>query len=284
LGSEDKSVREALKMSFSNLKWWQATIMVVLILLASGFAAHEGVSMTVNLSLDARLQRLEDQVNIPVNSTISAMIKEANYIVSSHDVSGTAYYCLVNGTDDRAGRLEFYNTNKTLVQQFAIGNLTAVGGTAYLKQVTLNTSLTYGANVLIIEDYQGKMTFYRDNTRLRELADPTASMISGTFTHPNSAAEQTLITFTITTPTVVHELTLDFSNLTQNTIIRVYKKIGADWKLLLGRTLNWETTMDDAIPLGTISSITDTKITIQSADLEGTSRNIAYSGWKEVWS
>jgi hypothetical protein len=128
------------------------------------------------------------------------------------------------------------------------------------------------------------MTFYRDNTRLRELADPTASMISGTFAHPNSAAEQTLITFTVTTPTVIHELTLDFSNLTQNTVIRVYKKIGVDWKLLLGRTLNWETTMDDAIPLGTISSITDTKITIQSADLEGTSRNIAYSGWKEVWS
>lgn len=258
--------------------------MMTSILVASGFAAYMGVNVTANVTMDLRLQRLEDQVNIPVNSTISAMLKEADYIVSIHDVSGTAYYCLMNGTDDRAGRLEFYNTNKTLVEQFAIGNLTSVGGTVYLKQVLLNTSLTYGSNILIIEAYQGKMTFYRDNTRLRELADPTASMISSTYSHPNSTAEQDLIAFTITTPTVIYELTLDFSNLTQNTVIRVYKKIGVDWKLLLGRTLNWETTMDDAIPLGTISSITDTKITIQSAVLEGTARNIAYSGWKEVWS
>lgn len=281
MGNQDKPITEVLKGGFSNLKWWQATIMMTSILVASGFAAYMGVNVTANVTMDLRLQRLEDQVNIPVNSTISAMLKNADYIVSKHD----AYHCLVNGTDDRAGRLEFYSINKTLVQQFAIGNLTASGGgSIYLKQVTLNTSLAYGATILIIEDYQGKMTFYRDNTRLRELADPTASMISGTFAHPNSAAEQTLITFTVTTPTVIHELTLDFSNLTQNAAIRVYKKIGADWKLLLGRTLNWETTMDDAIPLGTISSITDTKITIQSADLEGTSRNIAYSGWKEVWS
>jgi hypothetical protein len=48
----------------------------------------------------------------------------------------------------------------------AIGNLTVDGGTVYLKQVTLNLTLTYGANILIIEDYQGIVTYYRDGRKI----------------------------------------------------------------------------------------------------------------------
>jgi hypothetical protein len=83
---------------------------------------------------------LENLVNIPVNSTISAMLKEASYIISTHDVSGTTYYCLMNGTDDRAGRLENYGTNASAVINNALGNLS--GNSLQTIVIKGNTTLT----------------------------------------------------------------------------------------------------------------------------------------------
>lgn len=177
------------------------------------------------------------------------------------------------------------NVNKATVQQAVVDLLTS-GGSIFLKAMTLDNTVMSNlpSNVLVIEDYQGQRTFYRDGTRLRELADPIAVTISGVHAHPNSTSEEDLKVFTVSVPTIIHELTLDLSNLTQNATIRVYKKFNGNWRRLLGRTLVWETSMDVAVPLGEMSSTTDVKITIQSAVLEGASRNIPYSGWKEVWS
>lgn len=272
-----------IKTSFSNLKWWQATIMVVSILIASGFAAYEGANVNVNVSLDARLQTLEDQVNIPVNSTISAMLKEADYIVSIHNVSGTPYYCLMNGTDDRAGRLEFYNTNKTLVQQFAIGNLTtAGGGDIYLKDNTLNTSLAYGATILITESYHGYLSFYRNNLKLREIGDcPTVT--SGTFAFPNGTTEQTIIELTPSVVTYLYNFWLDLNALTQNCTIKVYSKIdGTNYREIEPMILS---NIDYSLGLVLKEQMINTawKITIQSTVAEGASRNIPYRYFTEVW-
>ncbi len=64
------------------------------------------------------------------------------------------------------------NPDKATVQQ-AVVNLvqTAGGGTIYLKAMTLDDTVTFDDTVLIIEDHQGKRTYYRDNARLFEVGD-----------------------------------------------------------------------------------------------------------------
>jgi hypothetical protein len=84
---------------------------------------------------------------------------EASYIIWQYN---TTFYASRNmSTWDTE-----LDSNKTYIEQMAIGNLTVSGGSIYLKQVTLNTSLTYGANILIIEDYQGIVTYYRDGRKI----------------------------------------------------------------------------------------------------------------------
>ena len=139
--------------------WLKATIMIVSILLASGTAAYMGANVTVNLDVQARLDYLEvqqqllnDTINIPVNSTISAMMKEANYIMSLHD----SYYCLINGTDDRGGRLEYYSTNSTTIVNYALGNMTA-GGVLFLKgNVAIDgiVTISYPNVAIITSDFR----------------------------------------------------------------------------------------------------------------------------------
>jgi hypothetical protein len=153
----------SLKTTILNLKWWQSAILGLIligILLAAAYAASQGANVTISLELQARLDYLEVQqqllnetINIPVNSTVSAMVKEANYIVTPHD----SYYCLINGTDDRAGRLEYYSTNATKAEQFSLGNMTS--GLVYMKEVQHNSSLTIGATQSEWVQYQGSMTF-----------------------------------------------------------------------------------------------------------------------------
>lgn len=141
-------------------KWGWAAIILIACIISAGLAVGKN-PVTVNVTVEERLQRLEDQVNIPVNSTIAAFLKEADYIISVHTVSGTPYYCLMNGTDDRAGRLEFYNTNETLVESAGLGNST--NGILFLKGVQHNSSLAIPSNVTEIESYYGILT-YRTST------------------------------------------------------------------------------------------------------------------------
>ena len=119
-----------------SAKWWQAAILLSLLIgltLAGGWAASQGahVNIDVQLQMQARLDYLETQINIPVNSTISAMVKTASYIISTHG----SYVCLINGSDDRAGRLEYYSTNATLIANAVYGNMTQ-GGTVVWRSGT----------------------------------------------------------------------------------------------------------------------------------------------------
>lgn len=111
--------------------WLKATVMICLILISAGYAAERGVIVSVNVQLQAQVDAMYDQMNIPVNSTISAFMKEASYIIGTHNVSGTTYYYMINGTGNRAGRLEQYSTNASQVINNAIGNTTA--GTVQVK-------------------------------------------------------------------------------------------------------------------------------------------------------
>lgn len=121
--------------------------MIIGVILSLGWAARQGVNITLDLELEARLDYLEvqqqllnDTINNPINSTISAMIKSVSYIVSTHG----SYYCLINGTDDRGGRLESYSTNASAVINDAVAN----GQSIHLKPgyYSLNAPILIAAN------------------------------------------------------------------------------------------------------------------------------------------
>jgi hypothetical protein len=147
--SNEKINLNRLANSFLNASFKKkvvAGILIIGIILSLALAAYEGVNITLNLDVQARLDYLEVQqqllnetLNIPVNSTISAMMKTCSYIVSVH----SSYYCLINGSDDRAGRLENIDTNASPVINNALGNMTS-GGTLFIKNgvYTLTTSWT----------------------------------------------------------------------------------------------------------------------------------------------
>jgi hypothetical protein len=200
---------------------------------------------------------------------------EASYIIWKYN---TTFYASRNmSTWDTE-----LDSNKTYIQQMAIGNLTVDGGTVYLKQVTLNLTLTYGANILIIEDYQGQLCFYRNNLKLREIGDcPTVT--SGTFAFPNGTTEQTIIELTPSVVTYLYNFWLDLNALTQNCTIKVYSKIdGTNYREIEPMTL---TNIDYSLGLVLKEQMISTawKITIQSTVAEGASRNIPYRYFTEVW-
>ena len=62
-----------------NLKWWQATIMIVSILLAAGFAASQGVVVFVNIDTSQVLTAL----NLEVGSTYSLLIRDYSYFIAT---------------------------------------------------------------------------------------------------------------------------------------------------------------------------------------------------------
>jgi len=200
---------------------------------------------------------------------------EASYIVWQYN---TTFYASRNmSTWDTE-----LDSNKTYIEQMAIGNLTVSGGTVYLKQVTLNTSLTYGANILIIQDYQGQMTFYRNNLKLREIGD-CPIVTSGTFAFPNGTTEQTIIELTPSVVTYMYNFWLDLNALTQNCTIKVYSKIdGTNYREIEPMTLS---NIDYSLGLVLKEQMISTawKITIQSTVAEGASRNIPYRYFTEVW-
>jgi len=202
---------------------------------------------------------------------------EASYIIWQYN---TTFYASRNmSTWDTE-----LDSNKTYIQQMAIGNLTVSGGTIYLKQVTLNTSLTYGANILIIEDYQGQLCFYRNNLKLREIGDcPTVT--SGTFTLTSDTSEHTIVELTPSVVTYVYNFWLDLDALTQNCTVRVYSKIdGTNYREMLPMRLNnMPPSAAEGLALKQQIISTAWKITIQSTVVEGASRSIPYRYFTEVW-
>lgn len=131
-------------MNFRNFKWWQqciAILCIAVLLGAVGYAASQGIVAIGNITLRSQLQTLWDEVNVPLNSTTSAFIKESSYIVSQQE----GYYLLWNGTADRAGKLEFFSTNASQVINDAGGNLTHT----YPQTVYLIGNFTVSSNILV---------------------------------------------------------------------------------------------------------------------------------------
>jgi len=161
--SKEKINLNSFANSFLNASFKKkvvAGLLIIGMILAIGYTASQGVQWNISLELQARLDYLEtqqqllnDTINIPVNSTISAMVKTCSYIVSVHD----SYYCLINGSDDRAGRLEYYGSNASQVANFAWGNLTR-GGLILLKDgITItNPIITSNDGVTIQGQKSGK--------------------------------------------------------------------------------------------------------------------------------
>jgi len=99
-----------------------------------------------------------------------------SYII---DVSGSTYR-MKNGSD---GQISYQSTNVTRVEQFALGNMTF--GTLYLKQVQHNSSLTVPANVMVIEDYQGVLT-YRTASMAQHIPASSTDNITGSYIYLGS--------------------------------------------------------------------------------------------------
>ena len=208
---------------------------------------------------------------------------EASYIIWKYN---TTFYASRNmSTWDTE-----LDSNKTYIQQMAIGNLTTDfghpnnGGTIYLKEVTLNTSLTYDEHILIVEAYQGKLTFYRGNLKLREIGDcPTVT--SGTFVLTSDTSEHTIVELTPSVVTYVYNFWLDLDALTQNCTVRVYSKIdGTNYREMLPMRLNnMPPSAAEGLALKQQIISTAWKITIQSTVVEGASRSIPYRYFTEGW-
>jgi len=128
-----------------SLKWWQATIMIVSILIAAGWAAHEGANISVAVDIDARVSAIEQTLSIPVNSSLSAFRKSNSYLVS---LVGT-YACLQLGVN--ATLLE-YSTNHTKIIDDGLGNASVSGGSVYVAEGSYSASVILKTNTrLVIE-------------------------------------------------------------------------------------------------------------------------------------
>ncbi len=93
---------------------------------------------------------------------IANPIQSASYVV---DVVGSVYR-MKNCT---TGQIDVQDGNYTLVEQYAINNLTS--GTVYLKEVLFNTSLTIPTNVVVIQSYRGIETTFPYRFSIMQITD-----------------------------------------------------------------------------------------------------------------
>lgn len=125
--------------------WIKATIMIVLILVAAGWAAERGVNVSVNLALEARVSAIENTLNIPVNSSLSAFRKDNSYIVSLVD----SYACLQNGSN--AGLREYSVSHSAIIQD-ALNNASVSGGSVYVAEGSYSAFVTLKDKTRLIID------------------------------------------------------------------------------------------------------------------------------------
>ncbi len=125
--------------------WIKATIMIVLILVAAGWAAERGVNVSVNLALEARVSAIENTLNVPVNSSLSAFRKGDSYVVSLVD----SYACLQNGSN---GGLREYSLSHSAIIQDALNNASISGGSVYVAEGPYSASVTLKNNTRLIID------------------------------------------------------------------------------------------------------------------------------------
>lgn len=206
--------------------------------------------------------------------------------------SNSTHYFMFNGTTKK---LDFQSTNRTHAETLAVGNLTANGGTIFLRDVQWNVSITRPSNVQIYESYQGNFTYWGDNSFwvngvnktecLDNIDCPVAT--TGTFTLANSVAEQTLLEFNVETTNIteVNQLYLDLDALTKNCTLKVYFKIdGSNYRESTAMRLTNLGSADQlALVLSELKLACDMKITITSIELEGATRAIPYVYILTVW-
>ena len=101
---------------------------------------------------------------------------------------------------------------------------------------------------------------------------------TGTYSHANNVAEQTIITATAPSSgesITMDGMTLDMTNCTQTKTVRLYIAVDAvNYRLV--EAITWLTTDDDGLRLAAFSTARSWRVTIQSAVLEGVARNIPF--------
>lgn len=120
-----------------------ARIILISILVAGGYAASQGAQISLSVYLQARLDALDNQISIPVNSSLSGVQKPCSYIVSMVDT----YCCMQNGTADRGGRLEYFSINTSQVIYNALGNLTS--GRTNMQTIILEGNFTLNTKIFL---------------------------------------------------------------------------------------------------------------------------------------
>lgn len=173
-----------------------------------------------------------------------------------------------------------FNTNLTLVEQWALGNMTS--GLLWLKGVQHNSSLTIGSTEMVMEEYQGSLKYYKSSSSGKVGDCPTRT--NSTFVLADSLAEQTLLEISPSGVTKVYNCYFDLSALTQNITIQVYSKIdGTNYRVLSAFTLSNMAPDGGGIVLKEIMVDTAFKITITSTVAEGATRNIVYRYFTEAY-
>ena len=207
--------------------------------------------------------------------------------------SNSTHYFMFNGTTKKLDNNP--STNRTYLETLAVGNLTANGGTVFLRDVQWNTNIARPSNVQIFEFYQGNYTVWGDNFGWVEGANKTALFdkfdcpvaTSDTFTLANSVAEQTLLEFNVATTNIteVNQLYLDLDALTKNCTLKVYFKIdGTNYRESTAMRLTNLGSADQlALVLQELKLACDMKVTITSIELEGATRAIPYLYILTVW-
>ena len=119
--------------------------MIVSILLAAGWAARQGADVSVNVDLDARVSAIEQTLNMPVNSSLSAFRKSNSYLVSLVET----YACFQRGSNGSAPE---YSTNHTKIIQDCLDNASVSGGSVYVAEGSYSASVILKTNTrLVIE-------------------------------------------------------------------------------------------------------------------------------------
>jgi hypothetical protein len=207
--------------------------------------------------------------------------------------SNSTHYFMFNGTTKKLDNNP--STNRTYIIALAVGNLTANGGTVFLRDVQWPVSITRPSNVQIYESYQGNFTYWGDNTFWVNGVNKTATLdnldcpvaTSDTFTLANSVAEQTLLEFTVTTANIteVNSLILDLNALTQECTIKVYFKVdGSNYREATAFRLTSIPSADRlALVMQEVKVACTMKITITSIVAEGATRAIPYLYILTVW-
>jgi len=146
--------------------------MICAILLSAGFAAYLGANVTVNVN-DLVDVALKNYLERELNSSFYLLQKPYSYIVSMVG----SYVCMQNGT---TGTLQWYSTNLTKVEMSANGNLTN-GGVIYCKDIQWQTSITLGANVEVIQFYNGAFSYFGSYTGAKSEATFIIDESGGTY-------------------------------------------------------------------------------------------------------